>query len=153
MIKDQKMLLYTKACAMSQALGAVVWLSVQLQLRAGINLWSAGTISMALSKSPMKAQNDPSAANRRKWCSELFHAYDKDKSGAIDVEEFLVIMQAMDDSVQMADVEQTFRMVGAKESLDKEQFWEWCVNLFGDLDDYEFTEQMQDLILASGDPV
>ena len=55
----------------------------------------------------------------------------------------------LDPEVEMEDVERTFKMVGATDSLDEEQFWSWCTSLFGDFDDDEFVEQLQELIVVS----
>ena len=65
------------------------------------------------------------------------------------MDEFLVILQVLDPEVEMEDVERTFKMVGATDSLDEEQFWSWCTSLFGDFDDDQFVEQLQELIVVS----
>merc|ERR1711865_635946 len=65
------------------------------------------------------------------------------------MEEFLEILRVLDPSLQMDDVEQTFIMVGASESLNEEQFWSWCVSMFGDFNEDEYVEQMQQLMGAN----
>ena len=80
--------------------------------------------------------------------AKLFEAYDADSSGIIDVDEFLVIMQVLDESLQIEDVLRTFKVVGAKDSLDKEHFWLWCENVFGNFDVNSYVDQLQELILV-----
>ena len=65
------------------------------------------------------------------------------------MDEFLVIMQVLDPSLEMKDVRQTFKMVGATDSLDEDLFFDWCTSLFGDFDDDQFVEQLRDLISVS----
>ena len=62
------------------------------------------------------------------------------------MDEFLVIMQVLDPSLEMEDVRQTFKMVGATDSLDGELFFDWCTSLFGDFDDDQFSQQILELI-------
>ena len=64
------------------------------------------------------------------------------------MDEFLVIMQVLDPSLEIEDVRQTFKMVGATDSLVEELFFDWCSNLFGDFDDDQFGQQMKELIEA-----
>ena len=64
------------------------------------------------------------------------------------MDEFLVIMQVLDPSLEIEDVRQTFKMVGATDSLDGELFFDWCTSLFGDFDDDQFIQQMKELIEA-----
>ena len=64
------------------------------------------------------------------------------------MDEFLVIMQVLDPSLEIEDVRQTFKMVGATDSLDEELFFDWCTSLFGDFDDDQFIQQMKELIEA-----
>ena len=62
------------------------------------------------------------------------------------MDEFLVILKALDEQVEMEDVERTFTMVGATDSLNEERFWSWCTSLFGDFDDDQFALQILELI-------
>ena len=78
--------------------------------------------------------------------SRLFSTYDKDGSGSIDADEFLVIMQAMDPGLVLEDVQHTFSAVGASGSLDEAQFSEWCTSMFGDFEDAQFVQQIQELL-------
>ena len=78
--------------------------------------------------------------------SQLFHTYDVDQSDLIDKGEFLVILQVLDPGVEMEDVERTFKMVEATDSLNEERFWLWCTSLFGDFDDDQFRQQILELI-------
>ena len=64
----------------------------------------------------------------------------------IDKDEFLVILQVLDPEVEMEDVERTFKMVGATESLNEQLFSDWCTSLFGDFDDDQFSQQILELI-------
>jgi len=84
---------------------------------------------------------------RREWSTELFRAYDKDKSGDITSDEFLEILKMLDPTLVAEDVERTFNAVGASGSLDEEHLWLWCASVFGDFSDSEFAEQLQDMIL------
>ena len=54
----------------------------------------------------------------------------------------------LDPSLEMEDVQRTFAGVGASDSLEKEQFWQWCMSLFGDFNDDEFEAQIEELIEA-----
>ena len=67
----------------------------------------------------------------------------------IDKDEFLVILQVLDPEVEMEDVEKTFKMVDATDSLNEERFWLWCTSLFGDFDDDQFGQQILELIELS----
>ena len=55
-------------------------------------------------------------------------------------------MQVLDPGLEMEDVQKTFMAIGATDSLDKEQFWQWAMYLFGDLDDVQFVGQMAELL-------
>ena len=81
--------------------------------------------------------------------AKLFRAYDKDYSGTLDCDEFLVILHVLDPTLEMEDVTDSFAMVGAGESMDRELFWSWCNNLLGDFDDTQFRERIQELISVS----
>ena len=54
----------------------------------------------------------------------------------------------LDPSLEMADVQRTFAGVGASDSLEEEQFWQWCMSLFGDFSDDEFEAQIEELMTA-----
>ena len=81
--------------------------------------------------------------------SNVFRAFDVDGNCAIDTFEFLAILQALDPTLVMEDVQKAFRLVGATESLDEELFWEWSLNMFGDFNDTDFKDQLMDLIAAN----
>ena len=83
---------------------------------------------------------------------KLFDAYDSDQSGHIDAAEFLCILRMLDPSLEMEDLQRTFAGVGASDSLEKEQFWQWCLSLFGDFNDYEFEAQIEELMTAQSPP-
>ena len=68
------------------------------------------------------------------------------------MDEFLVIMQVLDPSLEMKDVEDTFVEIGATDSLDENLFFDWCTSLFGDFDDDQFVEQLRDLISVNQSP-
>ena len=76
--------------------------------------------------------------------------YDEDGSGEIDVDEFLVILRVLDPTLEVADVEGTFKAVGASGALDKEHFWKWCCNMFGDMSDDDFVTQIKQLLSEPG---
>ena len=76
----------------------------------------------------------------------MFGTYDRDSSGFIDVTEFLAIMRNLDPSVEKCDVEQSFELVGARDVLDEQQFWQWCCNVFGQFEDVMFVQQMEELL-------
>ena len=65
------------------------------------------------------------------------------------MDEFLVILQVLDPGVEMQDVERTFKMVGATESLNEQLFSDWCTSLFGDFDDDQFSQQILELVELS----
>ena len=79
----------------------------------------------------------------------MFRAFDVDGNSAIDTFEFLAILQALDPTLVMEDVQKAFRLVGATESLDEELFWQWSINMFGDFNDTDFKDQLMDLIAAN----
>ena len=79
----------------------------------------------------------------------MFHTFDADGSGLLDKDEFLVILQVMDPSLEMSDVELTFGRIGATEALDQEMFWLWCESVFGSLSNNQYVEQLQELISIS----
>ena len=54
----------------------------------------------------------------------------------------------LDPALEMEDVQRTFAGVGASDSLVEEQFWQWCMSLFGDFNDVEFEAQIEELIEA-----
>jgi predicted secreted protein len=81
--------------------------------------------------------------------SKLFRAYDKNYSGTLDAQEFLVILQVLDPTLEMEDVMDTFQSVGAVESLDQELFSTWCQRLLADFSDQEFRERIQELVDVS----
>ena len=68
------------------------------------------------------------------------------------MDEFLVIMQVLDPSLEIEDVEDTFVEIGATDSLDEDLFFDWCTSLFGDFDDDQFVEQLRDLISVNQSP-
>ena len=49
--------------------------------------------------------------------NKVFVAYDTDSSGAIDATEFLCIMQVLDPTLEKAEINKTFQMVGAGEHV------------------------------------
>ena len=54
----------------------------------------------------------------------------------------------LDPALEMEDVQRTFAGVGASDSLVEEQFWQWCMSLFGDFNDVEFEAQIEELMTA-----
>ena len=66
------------------------------------------------------------------------------------MDEFLVIMQVLDPSLEIEDVEDTFVEIGATDSLNEEQFWSWCTSLFGDFDDDQFALQIDEMLNMAG---
>jgi hypothetical protein len=78
--------------------------------------------------------------------SRLFCAYDRDDSGSIGVDGFLVMLQMLDPTFEMEDVQKTFAKVGAAETLNEQQFWKWCESVFGDLGHEQYITEMKDLI-------
>ena len=62
------------------------------------------------------------------------------------MDEFLAIMQALDPTLDRADVQNSFAEIGASESLDEQLFGLWCNNMFGDYDDEQFRNQMLELL-------
>ena len=81
--------------------------------------------------------------------SKLFHAYDEDKSGSINASEFLAVLQALDPTLVMEDVRLTFDMVSATDSLNEDQFWQWCESVFGELEHAQYIAEIRDLVAVS----
>lgn len=74
--------------------------------------------------------------------------YDLDKSCTIDLEEFVAILSQLDPSLELQEVEKTFELVGAGDSMDEEKFWLWCKNIFGEVSDSAYTQEMIGLLKA-----
>jgi hypothetical protein len=81
--------------------------------------------------------------------SRVFRSFDKDSNRAIGAGEFLAILQALDPTLVMQDVEKAFRLVRANATLNEELFWQWCIKMFGDFSDTEFRDQLMELIVAN----
>ena len=77
---------------------------------------------------------------------KLFEACDTDSSGSLHADEFLQLMTALIPSLEMEDVKRSFRMVGATESIDVQQFTVWCSRLFGDFEASHFEDQIHQLL-------
>ena len=78
--------------------------------------------------------------------SKLFHAYDEDNSGSIDADKFFVILQMLDRTLVMEDVRLTFDMVSATDSLNGDQFWQWCESVFGELEHAQYIAEIGQLV-------
>ena len=81
----------------------------------------------------------------------LFRIVDQDVSGTIGMNEFLDLLQVLDNTLTLNDVLATFQAIGATDSLDEAQLHKWCDTIFGKLSDTDFVSQFEDLINGYGE--
>eukprot|EP00656_Telonema_subtile_P035580 TRINITY_DN39556_c0_g1_i1.p1 TRINITY_DN39556_c0_g1~~TRINITY_DN39556_c0_g1_i1.p1 ORF type:complete len:287 (-),score=95.71 TRINITY_DN39556_c0_g1_i1:266-1126(-) len=75
---------------------------------------------------------------RKKAASDLFVKLDKDGGGALDVDEFTVIMRALDPRIDNQGVINTFKKAGVSQALNLDQFYQWIHVMFGKADQATF---------------
>ena len=78
--------------------------------------------------------------------SKLFHGYDADGSGAIESDEFLQLIKVLIPDMTIQDVDKTFKLVGAGDTINEDEFFVWCLKMFSNFDDEEFVYQIQHLL-------
>lgn len=86
---------------------------------------------------------------RTAWADRLFDAFDEDRSGTINVNEFVKLVQCAAPETTREDVEITFRSSGVTNSeMERYQFYAWVNDVFGLFDDRDFEETLRSMIRA-----
>jgi len=75
---------------------------------------------------------------RKIAATDLFTHLDKDGSGLLDVDEFTVIMRALDPRIDNQGVINTFKKAGVSQALNVDQFYQWIHVMFGKADQGTF---------------
>ena len=81
--------------------------------------------------------------------SKLFKACDQDDSGTIDLEEFGALLKEVDDTLEIDQIKETFKDIGASHELDEDEFYLWNKKIFGECTDSQFTKEMIQLLNAT----
>lgn len=80
---------------------------------------------------------------------KMFDIYDTDHSGSLDIEEFCMLMQKYDHTIDPNAVQMTFEMATEGAPLmTRPQFYGWLMMLFGECSEQEFVSGVDELIKA-----
>jgi len=90
---------------------------------------------------------------KRKHAKKCFICFDADASGELDGEEFAVLMNLIDPSLDAEGVQQMFQESAHQDLMEFREFCVWCANTFGaDGDTDQFATDMNELILKVAQP-
>lgn len=91
--------------------------------------------------------------HKRKLAVQLFHTYDVDSNGVLDIEEFLRFMEEFDPRLRPEGAQQFFEVLGSGDgTITEEGFVKWIQIMFGEsLPDDVFVEGMQEFLDAAQD--
>jgi len=86
---------------------------------------------------------------RMSWSDRLFDTFDEDRSGTINLNEFVKLVQCVAPETTREDVEVTFRSAGVtNDEMERYHFYAWVSDVFGLFDDREFEETLRAMIRA-----